>query len=921
MTMSRDFALFKYILEQDVKLGFTVDEAVKKLKKNYPLVQDPEAEKALNEARFEVIRSLGNASKLPPGTALRDPKVIDAPWLKGTDDDFEIYWPYLKTTLEADLGDALQSVDEASTAILQSLRPPAQQSFDTKGLVVGYVQSGKTTSFMSLIAKAADVGYRLIIVLAGITNNLRSQTQERFEEKLISPDADGEARWIKLTHKGRDFSQSQWTAQENATTLLKEPKNRVLAVVKKNSTVLRNLNKFIDESGLANSIPMLIIDDEADQASINVSNHMKDEQSAINAAIKQLLRNQKTAYVAYTATPFANILIDPNTEDLYPKDFIQVLPKPKGHFGTEELFGSSPIFGEEGNGEENDGLDMIRTIPSEEIDDVRPPSRKKRQEGWQPSVPDSLSKAVKWFILAAAARFVRGHEKKHMSMLVHTTVRVDDHLELGDLLRQELALVKKQFKSKELDEQLEDLWSVEAKRVPPAMFELESLEFSDVYARIPDVLSRVNIVVDNGKSEERLNYEEETQLVIAVGGNTLARGLTLEGLMCSYFVRTATAYDTLLQMGRWFGFRNGYQDLPRIWMTEELQSWFQDLAKIEAELREELATYATKEVSPLGYQAKIRTHPAMMVTSKAKQQDARDTDISFSRQKAQTILFHHKDRDWLQKNIEAAQALVSNIKTEGCKEISKDNGTRVFTDVSTSIIEDFLSSYQFVEDSILGRNGAAALLKYVKNEHEFGSIKTWSVSFYGQKKGSNSKATGEIDLGLSGEKLRTINRSKMRISKPDTANIKTLVGSMDRLNDVVWPTDDSRREFTESLKNVKAREFTLVQKRNHLVGSDVGHLAIYVVDKDSITNQPENYKKKDGNVIAPRNQRENLDAVEHMVGVGIFFPESSNAQSAVNYVSAAEYVRITSEDEEDIREYMQEHEEQLVEQVQKEADI
>lgn len=918
MASSQNSATFEYILEQAVKLGSTVDEAVAKLKKRSDILLDPEGEKALNEARYEVLRKLGKASKLPPGIAIRDPKVVNAPWLEGTDKDFDIYWPYLKESLKADLGEALQSVDESSTAILQSLRPPAQQSFNTKGLVVGYVQSGKTTSFMSLIAKAADVGYQLIIVLAGITNNLRSQTQERFEEKLISPDATGEARWIKLTHKGRDFSQSQWTAQENATTLLKEPKNRVLAVVKKNSTVLRNLNKFIDESGLSSSIPILVIDDEADQASINVSNHMKEEQSAINAAIRHLLRNKKTAYVAYTATPFANILIDPNTEDLYPKDFIQVLPKPKGHFGTEELFGSAPVYGEDGNGEENDGFDMIRTIPCEEIEDVRPPSRKKRKEGWQPTIPDSLTQALKWFILAAAARLVRGHEDKHMSMLVHTTVRVDDHHELGDLLRQEIRRLKSQFRRGNLKDDLRAFWNAEVSRVTPATFGLETVSFSDLYSRIPDVLDRVKLIVDNGRSENRLNYEDEPQIVVAVGGNTLARGLTLEGLMCSYFVRTATAYDTLLQMGRWFGFRNGYQDLPRVWMTEELQSWFQDLASIEAELREELATYATKEVSPLEYQAKIRTHPAMMVTSRAKQQDARDTDISFSRQKAQTILFHHKDKEWLTENIEAARSLVSAINSHGCKELEKDNGTRVFTDVPTAVIEDFLSSYQFVEESILGRNGAEALLKYVKNEHEFGSIKSWSVSFYGQKEGSNSKATGEIDLGL-GQKLRTINRSKMRISKPDTANIKTLVGSMDRLNDVVWPSDESRQEFINSLKETKAREFALVEKRNRLVGSDVGHLAIYVVDKNSITNQPKDYKKNDGNVIAPRNQRENLEAVEHVVGVGLFFPESSNARSAVNYVSAAEYVQISSEDEEDIREYMQEHEEQLVQQAQEEG--
>lgn len=871
-----------------IEKGMTADEAIKRIESEDlgPM------RSAMELARVEIIREYLNPSPFENDPQIATAEVQKGRWISSKEQRFETYWPYLRNNLREDLGDALDSVDKSSTQVLQSLRPPREPNFNIRGLVLGYVQSGKTTNFMSLIAKAADVGYRLIVVLAGITNNLRFQTQERFEEKLIASEADSNARWIKLTGLDFDFGQGQIKSQVgNAATILKDPKNRIIAVVKKNSTVLRNLNKFIDESGIAQIVPMLIIDDEADQASINVSSHDKNEQSAINAAICQLLRNRKTAYVAYTATPFANLLIDPNTEDLYPKDFIHVLPKPKGHFGTEDLFGRGPLFGEDLV--DSDGIDMIHTIDEDEVAEVRA-SKRQREEGWQMTVPDSLRKSILWFLLACAARRARGQEQKHMSMLVHTTVSVADHQNLADLIRQDLRLVKREFKTGQNHQVLRELWENESQKVPAESFNLDPIEFERILDQLPEVFDALKIVEDNGQSVDRLNYDNEPQTVIAVGGNTLARGLTLEGLMCSYFVRNATAYDTLLQMGRWFGFRNGYQDLPRIWMTEELQGWFQDLALVEADLREELSFYAQSGTTPLEYQAKIRTHPAMMVTSRAKQQDARATDISYSRQKPQTILFHHKDKEWLNNNIDATRTLVSRLQELGIPIDDKTNGTFVARGVQPEVILEFLDQYKFVEQSHLGRDNAAALKKYIEKETESGSIKIWNISFYGRKPSKKALVDGVVEVGLD-QPLRTLNRSQMVNSTPETANIKTLVGPMDRLNDVSWPTSDGLKEFTANLGSGYGREYAIVQKHAELVGGDVGHLAIYAVDKDSITTQPEDYVrksgKKAGEKIDIRYRRKDLCAVEHAIGVGIFFPESRNAKSEVEYVSATDYIR------------------------------
>ena len=446
---------------------------------------------------------------------------------------------------------------------------------------------------MSVIAKAADAGFRLIIVLTGITENLRQQTQDRLDKQLL--DAHPE-KWHKLTSIEDDFK-----GDLNGAKLSKQTE-RFIAVVKKNSHRLRRLNEWILGAGDAgDSVPILVIDDEADQASINVAKRegpeslkAEIERSAINLQIGQLLDHQTTAYIAYTATPFANILIDPNDQsDLYPRDFLVTLPEPDGYFGSRALFGRDPVTTEEldAPSEELDGYDMIRIISEEEVDGIRPPKRKgknKEREAKVVTGGDSLASAIRWFVLAASARRVRGQAEDPTSMLIHTSMLTDDHEDLERVVSKELSEIRDAFKSGAETGLWQEQWEKETSRVPAELFDLDPISFSQLLEEIPLVLEDVQVVVDNGESQKRLEYSENTRAVIAIGGNTLARGLTLEGLVSSYFVRRASAYDTLLQMGRWFGFRPDYQDLPRIWMPQELRNWFYDLATIEAELREEL---------------------------------------------------------------------------------------------------------------------------------------------------------------------------------------------------------------------------------------------------------------------------------------------------------------------------------------------
>ncbi|WP_295803302.1 Z1 domain-containing protein [uncultured Corynebacterium sp.] len=876
-------------IRKATRSGISLPDAIAAIMRNPFATPDAEL---VEEARVRYLQAQGKIARYEPVDSLTDKETETGKWYDGTDSDSYVYWPHVREVLRPKLGDALEEVNAAADKVLSSLRPPGEEEFDVRGLVLGFVQSGKTTNFISLISKAADVGYRLIIVLAGMTDNLRRQTQERLEEQLVNDSTPG---WVKLTTMESDFNASQFRANnQNANTLLSSPDNRLIAVVKKNGHILKGLNNFLNQAGVAvDELPILVIDDESDQASINVSKQAKAEVSKINAQIRTLLRNQKTAYVAYTATPFANILIDPNdTNDLYPRDFIHVLPRPKGYFGTETLFGRPPLAGEEDG--EVDGLPMIRTIPTSEIEATRPPGSRKAFDQWSPYIPDSLDEALRWFILATAARRARGQESAHSSMLIHTAVRVQAHNDLHELIKEHIRILRTNWSRGTSKESFHELWEEETQLVHPSRFDYEPLAFEEIEEFIPQVFDAVEVIMDNGDSQKRLAYEEtKAKTVIAIGGNTLARGLTLEGLVCSYFVRTATAYDTLLQMGRWFGFRNGYADLPRIWMTEELEGWFQDLALVEADLRQDLARYASGAETPLTYQARIRVHPSMEVTARAKQQSSRPASVSYSGRKVQTILFRHKDRVWLDNNIAAAKQLVSAIQADGVKELHKTNGTTVFKNVAPSTIIEFLESYTIYEESVLGRKGAELLKKYVRQEHETGSIRAWDVSFYGKGHFDPAKT---IDLGLSKE-LGLVNRSQMVINSNDqVANIKTLVGSLDRLNSVDLDSSEIKPLVDSFETQESSSESKLLEVYEEHVGQDVAHLAIYAIDPESTTTQRGDYVHasgaQKGKKITPKNRRKNLDAVSVPIGIGIFFPTSSNPDPEAEYVSTQEYVEV-----------------------------
>lgn len=755
--------------------------------------------------------------------------------------------------------DMIGDLDQSSTKVVANLPNPAGQGqYHCCGLVLGYVQSGKTTNFTAVIAKAADAGYRLFIVLSGMHDALRQQTQDRLNEQLWERNSN---IWHRLTDE-EDFRPTA-----NVDALLSTRRQCVLAVVKKNGYRLEALKKWLFSARpeVLAACPVLIIDDEADQATVNTAKPDR-QPSRINGLIREIVNKvPKSAYVGYTATPFANVLIDPSDyQDLYPRDFIIDLPRPLPYIGPEAIFGREALdFDDTDLGD--DGHDFVRSIPVDELDDLKPKGAAKRHE-FDPQVTDSLDEALRYFLISTAARRIRGQGNRHATALVHTSQHIDVHERTAGVIRDHLDLLRRRLQrgDESLLQTLRLQWTTECDRVPAGDFGLHEVSWEALAGALSAVTEAAEVIVDNSRSLERLSFDDDNpRVIVAVGGNTLSRGLTLEGLAVSFFVRTASAYDTLLQMGRWFGFRSGYADLTRIWMTDEMRGWFHHLATVEQEIRYDIERLEVEHLTPAQFGVRIRTHPSLAVTSAAKMQRARTAEASYAGRRLQTILFNHRDREWLVNNVKAVRTLLTSIQPE--KTWSPRNGITILEGIDSQHIVSFLSMYHFHENS---RDLDSALIsRYILDRRDDGELLRFNVAIMGRS--SDSDYLGAIDLG-TGSEIGCINRARLlQIGSNTYADIKALMSRNDRVIDLHLP---------EGILNADTKPAELAKYRSSRArggyGDGSGLLLLYPVSRDS---RP---------VRGSAKTRENLDAVEHIVGVGFVFPESRSTRANVKYVTA-----------------------------------
>jgi hypothetical protein len=816
MTMDENYKLVKSIavtlirgINKDVPLTTElIASMVKKAIKLNPLWATVDADALTRDLETQFNVWIGKSKTLEDQT---DHK----PWLPQKRGQIQWrYWERYKELLKERWPAAsIDRLEEVTDEVLMRLEDPAREgSWDRRGLVVGHVQSGKTANYTGLINKAVDAGYRVIVVLAGVHKSLRSQTQIRLDEGFLgyeSVAAVAANQGVKAVGVGRiapDLRPNTITNRNDDGDFKRTVAERfqinpglepLLFVIKKNASVLKNLLEWVEWAAkhrdtetnrpIVRNVPLLVIDDEADHASVDTKVQDFDEDgkpdpdhdpTVINRRIRRLLHCfEKAAYVGYTATPFANIFIHESGktrdegEDLFPRSFIINLPAPSDYMGPLRVFGMDAH--PEADLEGSEGLPIVRMI-GDHVDDPEtqktgwmPPKHNKthvpRISGEQ-GLPESLREAMRAFVLACAARRARGQVKVHNSMLIHVTRFTDVQEKVHgqvkaylDQLLSRLRFGEGENPSPEL-KKLRDVWEGD---FAPTTEKIggTSVSWKVVATHLWDAASAIQIRRVNGTAPDILDYEthrESGLSVIAIGGDKLARGLTLEGLTVSYFLRAAKMYDTLMQMGRWFGYRPGYVDLCRMYMTDELQEWFRHVTAANEELRQEFDRMAAVGGTPRDYGLRVKSHPALLITSRVKMRNGVELDLSYAGDITETTVFRIDDKA-LDDNLAALGSLakVLGSPTESDPERERPGarfdrwkGTRLWNGVAAEPIAAFLSSL-LTHERALKVNGKL-MAEYVRNAARNGEITSWTVALVGKGDTKAEKAgvyDGLPDLG------------------------------------------------------------------------------------------------------------------------------------------------------------------------------
>ncbi len=711
--------------------------------------------------RFE--ERLGVTMKIGSVLVERDHK----PWLADARTSITpYYWDRYRLFL-IDRGfptQVITTLDSETDRILGLMENPSREGpWDRRGMVVGHVQSGKTANYAGVICKAADAGYKLIVIIAGIHNILRNQTQVRIDEGFVGRDSawllskkddrfvgvgrfDQTRRPVTFTNSVKDFSKAMATSVGLPLQNLNEP---AVFVIKKNSSTLKNLLDWLREHsarGGARTIdaPMLLIDDEADNASINIRRGTK-EVSRINGQIRDLLHLfERSCYVGYTATPFANIFIDPDTDDemlgadLFPRSFIVSLDPPSNYFGPDRVF-------------LRESADFIRHIDDNE--EQLPLSH--RIDLKVAALPPSLIEAIRTFVVGRAIRLARGHAGQHSTMLVNASrftgvqrqVRNEVHSKLQEIkasVRVNGALAPGSALRDPEIAALHEVWQRE--------YEHTGFDWPTIQRRLQDAAAPISVVEVNGRSPGTLNYADHTGTglsVIAVGGYSLSRGLTLEGLMVSYYLRHSMMYDTLMQMGRWFGFRPGYDDLCRIWMPEEAEGWYAHIAESIEELRDELRIMAAAGATPEEFGLKVRSHPdTLVVTARNKMGSAERfvVNIGLANRFVETTTLK-RDEASLEANRAAARRLAEHLAEAGrpLASAERDRNGWILRDLPVDPILEFLAGFRNHEGSML--SDGRPIRRYIV-ERQQSELSSWDVLFTSLGNPTESTLTDD-SLGVS----------------------------------------------------------------------------------------------------------------------------------------------------------------------------
>jgi len=785
----------------------------------------------------------------------------------------------------------VEKLDQTSSLILSRMEDPLRDgAWDRRGMVVGNVQAGKTENYTALLTKAADAGYKLVIILTGGHENLRCQAQLRLNEEFIGVDIGGqdeEIIGVKQMFKDHKKVDTLTTRAERGDFSKKIAKHAFthpslegppfILITKKSTPILRNIIEWTDHFSLktkdgrkiVKDIPLLLIDDECDYASVNTkktkrdsSGEIKDDwdPSATNKLIRELLhRFEKKVYLAYTATPYANIFIKKDNyhpkygEDLYPRHFLINLPQSKNYLGAETLFGIDGCY--DNDIEEIKALPLIRHVKDSES--VIP--KKHSKEFNITHLPNSLKEALKSFVLTCAARRIRSSGTIHNSMLIHVTLfpRLQDTIE--ELVIKELTDLSSRIMS--AADQLEDFKFIWEKDYEGTTIIMESLGYnsaipvsweeikSELYKairliRIKKINGEASDVLDYRDKElasaklikqgEKLHWGEKGAHLIAIGGNKLSRGLTLEGLSVSYYLRASKMYDTLMQMGRWFGYRTGYEDLCRIYTTTELQDWYRHIAYANMELKKEFEHMERIQATPEEFGIKVlRHHPGLLaITSAGKSRDTKKIKLSFAGTSPGTLIFDEK------KSKHNFKSLVNMTDSIGKQPDNLNDINRrgyLWNELKPDFIINFLKTYDYPSDTT-HIFSPARISEFIERQIPNRELTEWTL-FIASKKEKVFKRhkVGELEVSCT-------QRTPIRNIENGIISLKGIRSSADEFSYIKKELEKQFKKEHEKFNENKVKKdqisfnrFFLQEKRpkNH------GLLIIYLIANNG--KQTKNY--------------------------------------------------------------------------------
>ncbi|MFB4317617.1 Z1 domain-containing protein [Actinomadura sp. 21ATH] len=724
---------------------------------------------------------------VPQAIVVTNP-VDHLPWLEDRKGQIDFaYWKRYRTWLGNKFkSNALEALDETTEQILGLLEDPKRSgTWKSYGMVYGQVQSGKTANYTGVICKAVDAGYRFVVVLTSQHESLRHQTQARLDTEFlgfnskVSRERDTDASadigvgklpmrtstvCIPVTTQASDFTTAQF---QGSPVNIHEV--AVLVVAKKNARILRNLRDWltpfteaVGDRKLVHDVPMLLIDDEADYASVDTKRPARGgsysdpehDPTAINKAIRELLELfEKRAYLAYTATPFANIFISDQTHhltygaDLFPRSFMMALEPPSNYCGPEVVFGL-----EDPNAAEiREPLPIIRNVEDHHL--WMPDGHRK---GHIPpnQLPDSLVEAIDAFVLSTAVRRVRDRQFDeaggHNTMLIHVTRFTDVQREVARRIAEHLKDMAASWgelgqAGREIQQRLHDLWIddfMETYKEMAGRSDLDGqvgprIDWHQVEEQIAEVLGEAasNVKQINGTAEDVLDYESSTPVtVVAVGGDKLSRGLTLEGLTVSYYLRTSRTYDTLLQMGRWFGYRPGYLDATRLYTTTQLVNYYVHITRANRELMDLTASIARAKLTPKDVGLKVLDGGPgnLQVTANAKMRSSRTMSISLAGTRAETLVMRtdgtamRTNADKLNRLVESIMpfSLVPNERAAGAgrRGLLREN-------VPVEIVLEFLNGF-IVSPRVLTAS-PVNLIPYIQQQLGEDELVRWTVAITG----------------------------------------------------------------------------------------------------------------------------------------------------------------------------------------------